>query len=110
MAVSSFLDRHYFLIRRLHSLTGVVPIGAFLFPHLTTNSSIVWGRFTGYDKYGDAGVATFQHEVNFIHSLPALVLIELFVLWLPIAFHAGVGVWFATTGRPNNDRYRYQDN
>ena len=40
----SFLDRHYFLIRRLHSLTGVAPIGVFLIPHLTTNSSIVWGN------------------------------------------------------------------
>jgi succinate dehydrogenase/fumarate reductase cytochrome b subunit len=38
-----FLDRHYFLIRRLHSLSGVFPIGVFLFPHLLTNSSIVWG-------------------------------------------------------------------
>ncbi len=113
----SFLERHYHLLRRLHSLSGIVPIGAFLFPHLATNSSIVWGtalngsKFApmGIDRSG-AGVATFQHEVDFIHGLPFLVFIEIFVLWLPLAFHALFGVYYAKTGKPNVDRYRYQDN
>jgi succinate dehydrogenase / fumarate reductase cytochrome b subunit len=100
-----FFDRHYFLLRRLHSLSGVVPIGAFLFPHLITNSSIVWGNLTS-----DGGVRAFQHEVNFIHSLPALIIIEVLLLWLPIAFHALFGLYIAMSGRPNIDRYRYQDN
>ncbi len=120
-ASESFLDRHYFLLRRLHSLSGVAPIGIFLFPHLTTNSSIVWGaRLNKSEVSADAladaghaphaGVETFQHEVEFIHNLPALILIEIGVLFIPIAFHAILGVWFATTGRFNNDRYAYQDN
>jgi succinate dehydrogenase / fumarate reductase cytochrome b subunit len=110
-----FIERNYFLLRRLHSLSGVFPIGVFLFPHLTTNSSIVWGqvlnanKFEGIDPAG-AGVATFQHEVDFIHGLPALFFIELFVLWIPIAFHAIMGVYFARSGRSNLDRYKYQDN
>ena len=106
----SFLDRHYFLLRRLHSLSGVVPIGVFLLPHLTTNSSIVWGSWLGKDQHGHAGVEAFQHEVNFIHSLPALLFIEIFVLWLPIAFHAGFGMYIATTGKSNVRHYDYQDN
>jgi len=117
----SFLDRHYFLIRRLHSLSGIFPIGVFLFPHLTTNSSIVWGRILNTPKITEdlldatgtathAGVETFQHEVEFIHNLPALILIEWGVLFLPIIFHAVVGVWIANSSRPNVDRYRYQDN
>jgi succinate dehydrogenase / fumarate reductase, cytochrome b subunit len=114
-----FFDRHYHLLRRLHSLSGVVPIGVFLIPHLTTNSSIVWGNFLNASKYqgleadgaGVApGVATFQHEVDFIHDLPALIFIELFVLWIPILFHAVLGVYFARSGRPNVDRYAYQGN
>ncbi len=110
----NLIERHYFLLRRLHSLSGVVPIGAFLLPHLTTNSSVVWGKMlnsahvTG--EHAHAGVETFQHEVDFIHSLPALILIEIFVLWLPIAFHAGLGVHFARTGKSNVNRYAYQDN
>ena len=110
MARSSFLERHHFLFRRLHSLSGVVPIGAFLLVHLTTNASVVWG--TVNQVHGDVhgGAATFQHEVNFIHSLPFLLLIEIFVLWLPIAFHAGFGIYYAVSGRPNTKHYRYGGN
>ena len=114
------MDRHYHLLRRLHSLTGVVPIGAFLFPHLTTNSAIVWGwlgkseisdeALQQADVAGHRGVEAFQHEVNFIHDLPALILIEIVVLWLPIAYHGLMGLYFARTGRSNAARYGYAAN
>lgn len=111
MARDSFLERHHFLFRRLHSLTGVVPIGVFLIFHLVTNSSIVWGVVnSGHHEGVHAGAATFQHEVNFIHSLPALILMEILVLWGPIAFHAALGVYYATTGRSNARHYRYNGN
>lgn len=109
---TNFIDRHHYLFRRLHSLTGIAPIGLFMLTHLTTNASIVWGLANTHQK-GEgihAGVATFQHEVNFIHSLPFLLLIEIFGLWLPIAFHAVLGVYYARTGRSNTDRYAYMDN
>ncbi len=107
----SFLQRHHFLLRRLHSLSGIVPIGVFLIVHLTTNASVVWGMVNS-SKYDGlhGGAATFQHEVNFIHSLPFLILIEIFGLWLPIAFHSILGIYYATTGRSNLTRYPYQDN
>jgi succinate dehydrogenase / fumarate reductase cytochrome b subunit len=60
--------------------------------------------------YGDAGVATFQHEVDFIHATPFLLLVEVCGLWLPIAFHSILGVYYATTGKSNVQRYGYQDN
>ena len=108
---ASFMQRHHFLLRRLHSLAGIMPIGVFLMSHLTTNSSVVWGLVNGnHYAAGHAGAGTFQHEVNYIHSLPYLILIEVFGLWLPIAFHAVLGVYYATTGRPNHIRYPYQDN
>jgi succinate dehydrogenase / fumarate reductase cytochrome b subunit len=104
------MERHHFLIRRLHSLSGIVPIGMFLMIHLTTNASIVWGRFAGSKEGVDGGAATFQHEVNFIHSLPFLLLIEIFGLWLPIAFHAVLGVYYARTGTGNTGAYPYNGN
>lgn len=110
-AGQSFFERHHYLLRRLHSLSGIVPIGLFLCFHLLTNASVVWGRIDGRESvYGHAGVATFQHEVNFIHSLPALILLEVFGLWLPIAFHAVLGVYYATTGKGNTGAYPYRDN
>jgi succinate dehydrogenase / fumarate reductase cytochrome b subunit len=104
----AFYNRHHFLLRRLHSLSGIVPIGAFLLFHLTTNGSIAWGQALSPGSHG--GVQTFQHEVDFIHRLPALVLMEIFVLWLPIAFHAILGIVFAVQGRPNVAHYGYQAN
>ncbi len=107
----SFFARHHFLLRRLHSLTGVMPIGVFMMVHLTTNSSILWGLLDARGReYGHAGAATFQHEVNFIHSLPFLLLIEVFGLWLPIAFHSALGVYYATTGKGNTGAYNYNGN
>lgn len=112
----SFLEKHHFLLRRLHSLTGIVPIGVFLIAHLTTNSSVLWGalnkRAEGYGTGEplDRGVATFQHEVYFINDLPFVLLIEIFGLWLPIALHAGLGMVYAFTGKANVGRYAYRDN
>lgn len=111
MASNSLLERHHFLLRRLHSLTGVAPIGIFLLVHLTTNSSIVWGLLDARKaEYGHAGVATFQHEVDFIHAIPFLLLVEVFGLWLPIAFHSILGIYYARTGRSNTAAYAYQAN
>jgi succinate dehydrogenase / fumarate reductase, cytochrome b subunit len=107
----SLWDRHYGLFRRLHSLTGIVPVGVFLMFHLTTNGSIFWGLAdTRQAHLGDAGVATFQHEVNFIHSIPFLYLMEIFGIWLPLAYHSAFGVVYAMTGRPNVASYPYGGN
>ena len=37
-------DRTYFTLKRLHSLTGVVPVGLFLLEHLYTNARSLQGR------------------------------------------------------------------
>ena len=96
------LARHHFLLRRLHSLTGVVPIGVFVIFHLFTNAQMIWGAL-GFED-------AFQHEVEFIHSLPALLFLEIFGLWLPIAFHAGLGFVYTFTGKSNVDHYKYGGN
>lgn len=118
----SFLEKHDFLLRRLHSISGVVPVGLFLISHLTTNSSIVWGLLDtrhkahaaeavgGTSFQGHAGVMAFQHEVNFIHSIPFLLLIEIFGLWLPIAFHSIYGFYIVKTGKSNVNKYQYGAN
>lgn len=110
-----FLDKHYFLLRRLHSLTGIVPIGVFLIAHLTTNSSLAWGKF-GLRAEGkgltiaEGGVAYFQEEVAWINTqVPHLLLIEI-TLWGAIFFHSVLGIYYAMSGRSNTARYAYQDN
>lgn len=91
-----FLERHHFLFRRLHSLTGIMPVGVFVIFHLFTNAQMA--------------VGTFDHEVGWIHSLPALLFLEVFGLWLPIAFHAALGIVYIYTGRRNTLAYPYGGN
>jgi len=89
--------RNHFLIRRLHSLTGIV-FGGYLVIHLLVNATIAQG-----------GVV-FQTQVDKIHSLPFLPVIEWTFIYLPILFHTVYGVWIIFTGQPNVNRYRYQKN
>lgn len=97
--ITRFLDEHYFVLRRLHSLSGVFPVGLFVIAHLFTNAQMAWPD----------GGATFQHEVDFIHSIPALLFIEI-ALWSAIAFHAGLGVWYTVSGRSNVKDYGFGGN
>lgn len=111
----SFFQRHYFLLRRLHSLTGIVPIGVFLIAHLVTNSSLAWGKLGLRGEHAEynlreGGVAYFWKEVLWINEqIPHLFLIEL-TLWVSIAFHSILGVYYARQGKNNVARYSYQGN
>ena len=111
----SWYERNYFLLRRLHSLTGIVPIGVFLMVHLLTNSSILWGKFGlraegAGETFVSGGVHYFHKEVVWINEqVPHLLLIEI-TLWVSIAFHSILGVVYALTGKANTARYAYQSN
>ena len=73
-----------FLLRRLHSLSGVIPIGAFLLEHFISNAE----AFKGPIAYGK--------QVEFLNSLPGVFLLELFFIWIPILYHAlyGIYIWY----------------
>lgn len=95
----SFLSRHQFLIYRLFSLAGLIPVGAFLVVHLLTNASVL------------AGPEVFQGRVEAIHSLgPLLVPIEWAFIFLPMLFHAAVGFVIIANGLPNVGSYPYSGN
>ena len=89
--------RYHFLLRRLHSLSGIVPVGVFVIFHLFTNFQLIRGG------------GEFQHEVDFIHSLPALLFLEI-ALWLAIGFHAVLGLWYTLSGEVNVSAYPYGSN
>ena len=86
----SFFYRNQFLIYRLFSLSGLIPVGAFLVVHLLTNASVL------------GGAGAFQSRVDMIHSLgPLLVPIEWAFIFLPMLFHAAVGFVIIAGGLPN---------
>ncbi len=95
----SFLARHQFLIYRLFSLAGLVPIGAYLFIHLLTNATIL------------NSVASYQYAVDRIHSLGFILpAVEWIFIFIPLLFHAAVG-WLIISGAvPNTSSYPYSHN
>lgn len=98
-ASQSFFSRHEFLILRLHSLSGLLPVGMYMIVHLLTNTTVL------------GGAASFQKNVDTIHSLgPALPLVEWTFIFLPILFHAIVGVIIIRSGKSNSSRYAYSGN
>ena len=100
----TFDEKHHFLLRKLHSLTGIVPIGVFLIEHLLTNSLAAgWASST-------PGPERFNEAVHGLHNLPYLWALELFGIFLPLAFHALYGVKIALTARPNAHEYPYLAN
>ncbi|WCK53705.1 succinate dehydrogenase cytochrome b558 subunit [Aneurinibacillus sp. Ricciae_BoGa-3] len=86
--------RHFFN-RKLHSLLGVVPIGAFLFIHLLTN------------YYATRGEAAFETRVSFLEGLPFLSLIEIVFIFLPILYHGIYGLYIAFQAKNNVGNYGY---
>jgi succinate dehydrogenase / fumarate reductase cytochrome b subunit len=74
-----------FVLRRLHSLTGIIPVGAFLFEHILISNASAIGGPTAYAR-----------QVRFLASLPLVPALELFGIWLPIAFHGlyGFYIWY----------------
>ncbi len=92
------MERNEFLLRRLHSLSGLVPVGAYMVIHLLTNATVLesW--------------RTYQNAVYQIHSLPVLWIIEWTFIFLPLIFHAVYGIVIVRTGMPNNSSYPYAKN
>ena len=87
-----------FLLRRLHSLSGVVPIGAFLLEHFISNAE----AFKGPIAYGK--------QVEFLNSFPAVFLLELCFIWLPILYHGLYGIYIWYRGDTNVAAYPWTGN
>jgi succinate dehydrogenase / fumarate reductase, cytochrome b subunit len=93
--------RHHFLLRRLHSLTGIV-FGGYLVVHMIINATLIQGGVGEHDIY--------QVQVNKIHSLPFLWAVEWAFIFLPIIYHTIYGIWITLTGQPNVGAYGYAKN
>ncbi|RIK87184.1 MAG: succinate dehydrogenase [Planctomycetota bacterium] len=95
----SFLNRHDFLIRRLHSLSGLIPVGAYMVVHLMVNASVV------------NSPETFQSNVLNIHRFGGVLpLVEWTFIFIPILFHAIVGMVIVAGGLPNTHNYPFEAN
>jgi succinate dehydrogenase / fumarate reductase cytochrome b subunit len=89
---------HEFFWRKLHSLSGIVPIGAFLVEHILSNFE-TWN-----------GPLAYAQQVKFLNSLPLVRVLEWAFIFIPLAFHAGYGVFIWLRGRSNVNVYPWAGN
>jgi succinate dehydrogenase / fumarate reductase, cytochrome b subunit len=84
-----------FFNRRLHSLLGVIPVGVFLVQHLTVN------------HFATRGEEAFNQAAHFMENLPYRYFLEIFVIFLPLLFHAIYGLYIAFTAKNNVSNYGF---
>jgi succinate dehydrogenase/fumarate reductase cytochrome b subunit (b558 family) len=97
MAVDAELDRRgaspSSRAQKLHSLTGVVPLGAFLVLHLWITASIVGSR------------AIYDRQIGFVHGGALLGVLEVVLVLVPLGYHAVYGVWRSL--QPRDPKHAY---
>jgi succinate dehydrogenase / fumarate reductase cytochrome b subunit len=74
-------------------------VGAFLFEHILISNSTA---ISGPDAYA--------RQVSFLANLPLVFFLELFGIWLPIAFHALYGFYIWYRGDGNTIEYPWTGN
>ncbi|MBI2067594.1 MAG: succinate dehydrogenase [Deltaproteobacteria bacterium] len=84
-----------FLLKRLMSITGMLPVGGFLLQHLFSNS------------YAFISPEAYNEHTRFLVSLPMVVLLEIGMIYLPIFLHAAFGVAIIYRGQNNFAQYSY---
>ncbi len=87
-----------FVWRKLHSLMGIIPLGAFLLEHLLSNFEALKGPIA----YGA--------QVKFLNGLPLVRVMEWVFIFLPILYHACYGVYIWLRGKSNIVYYPWAGN
>lgn len=87
---------------KLHSLSGIVPVGFYMVQHLTLNS------------FSIAGPERFNGVIGFFASIPSHILLtlEVVAIWIPLLFHAVYGCFIVSRGEGNYSQaaYRFREN
>jgi succinate dehydrogenase / fumarate reductase cytochrome b subunit len=87
-----------FVLRKLHQLSGIVPLGFFLLEHFYTNSKAL------------NGAASFNDSVKDLQSIPYILFVEIGGIFIPLIYHAVYGLVITVEARPNNLAYPYPRN
>ena len=87
-----------FVLRKLHQLSGIMPLGIFLLEHFYTNSKAL------------TGPADFNNAVKDLQSIPYILFVEIGGIFIPLIYHAVYGLVITMEARPNNLAYPYPRN
>ena len=89
---------HSFLLRRLHSLSGIIPIGAFLLEHFISNA------------FATNGPWAYAAQVKFLTGLPFVPILEIVGIYIPLLYHAFYGFYIWFRGKSNVSEYPWAGN
>jgi succinate dehydrogenase cytochrome b subunit len=87
-----------FVLRKLHQLSGIFPLGIFLLEHFYTNSKAL------------TGPSDFNAAVDDLQSIPYIIFVETLGIFIPLIYHAVYGMVITVEARPNNLAYPYARN
>jgi succinate dehydrogenase / fumarate reductase cytochrome b subunit len=89
--MSLAVSKESYFWHKLHSLSGVVPVGFYVLQHLSLNS------------FSLAGPDQYNRVSDFFYSLPNHILLglEVFVVLIPLLFHAIYGLFITNRAKPN---------
>lgn len=87
-----------YLWHRLHSASGIFPIGFFLIQHLIANS------------YALRGAGAYNTVIRVYGGLPFVAVLEVVLIYIPILYHSIYGIWITAYGQTNLTRYSYGRN
>ncbi len=87
-----------FLWRRLHSLSGIVPVGAFLVEHFVSNA------------FATNGPHAYAEQVKFLTGLPFAEVLEWVGIYIPLLYHAIYGFYIWFRGEGNVSEYPWTGN
>ena len=90
-----------FVLRKLHQLSGIVPLGLFLLEHFYTNSKALSPK---------TGAADFNNAVHDLQLIPYILFVEIGGIFIPLIYHAVYGLVITVEARPNNLAYPYPRN
>jgi succinate dehydrogenase / fumarate reductase cytochrome b subunit len=94
--------RENYTLHKIHSLTGIIPVGFYLCQHLTLNS------------FALAGPEAYDGVILFFEGLPPhlLAFLKYGVVWAPLIFHAVYGVVIAARADQNYTQaaYKWREN
>jgi len=91
-----------FVLRKLHQLTGIIPLRVFLLEHFYTNSkAMTVTNGVGVD---------FNNAVRDLQSIPYILFVEIVGIFIPLIYHAVYGLFITWEARPNNLAYPYPRN
>ena len=87
-----------YLLRKLHSLTGIIPVGAFLAEHFWSNSAAL------------VSAAKYDEVSRDLQTIPFRPFVEWAFIFLPILYHGGYGLYIWWEGKSNVSQYPWVKN